>query len=54
MTPASSTPAAALRPRSVRRIRFHLDGYARSDALFEELLALVDTITPVCQPYPQD
>ncbi|WP_326771243.1 hypothetical protein [Streptomyces sp. NBC_01445] len=42
------------RPRQVLRVHFHLDQFQDPDLLFEQLLLLVEDITPVHQPYPQD
>ncbi|MET7520703.1 hypothetical protein ABZS88_46900 [Streptomyces sp. NPDC005480] len=42
------------RPRQVLRVHFHLDQLKDPDLLFEQLLLLVEDITPVHQPYPQD
>ncbi|MFH8736790.1 MULTISPECIES: hypothetical protein [unclassified Streptomyces] len=40
--------------RQVLRVHFHLEQFQDPDLLFEQLLLLVEDITPVHQPYPQD
>ncbi|RFC78545.1 hypothetical protein [Streptomyces sp. AcE210] len=42
------------RERSVLRVHFQLSAHQAPEAVFEELLGLVEDITPVYQPYPHD
>ncbi|MGW6360297.1 DNA polymerase Y family protein [Streptomyces sp. NPDC055092] len=54
--PAFPQTATADRRRghSVLRVHFQLSAHEAPEAMFEELLGLVEDITPVYQPYPHD
>ncbi|MGW0902991.1 hypothetical protein [Streptomyces sp. NPDC002853] len=49
----SSHPSGG-RPRCVLRVCFDLADHPNPDAVFAQLLTLVEDITPSHQPYPQD
>ncbi|WP_420031363.1 DNA polymerase Y family protein [Streptomyces sp. cg28] len=54
LTAAAAGPGTGARDRAVLRVRFDLTGSDAQEVLYEQLLGLIEDITPVYQPHPAD